>query len=227
MLAEIVSAAFFVGAASSVMGGLDVLLSPEQRKCLDDALETLTLWFHYQRPLQWMLGASESGRGPALLAIVTLSCGLGVLSALRANATSPRQFTIIVVLSGGVACLQVALGRWAIKFCRRRPKRFFIKWGIIALLTGVVALMLDILWRSGVRITGMGLAFLICLAVPWLVLFFVFSGLYCVVFCLATEAVLLVFRALSWRIVRFSTGPTKGLVALATVVLGIAKLMLG
>src|SRR5438067_1763785 len=72
LMYSLLTVAFFVGLASTVTGGLDYLLAAEQRRWLDDKLETLTLQIHYQRPLRWMVGESTDGRG-AVIGIVLIS----------------------------------------------------------------------------------------------------------------------------------------------------------
>jgi hypothetical protein len=238
MLSTVVSAAFWIGIAISMANALDLFLLPEQRTRLNAWLESATLNLHYQRPLAWMMGRSEEGRTPAVLLAFAAGMAISVAKTFvefkHTDTRSVQRWAVaaaaflVIVLVGALFGLffvgYVLAGHWLLVRVRRRGisvgKAFLITWAIqIAAVCGFSFFA----YRYNLPAWSWSVFQVICVLTVGLPA----GGIvYCALFCFVAEKMLAVMRAVMWRIVSNTSGPTKGLTALATCILGIIKLMM-
>jgi hypothetical protein len=115
-MSTLLSVAFYVAACSSIAGGLDFLLTASQRKALDGWLEDATLWCHYQRPIRWVLGTSQDGRGVVILGIGVASGAVGVIETLafKSHMHHPMVADDIDGVFFSLTLLPLALYAWCL-----------------------------------------------------------------------------------------------------------------
>jgi hypothetical protein len=242
-----IDAALVIGVATTGLNLGDLFLRDTQRERFQQAMEQLTLWLDYRRPMSWIASVPESTTLFALGIFLVVGSLAWMLMTSDTISNFWREFSVFLYIQ--------AIGSLFLIVFRRDARD---------LLSALVAdpTLPAIITRSSARIgrailtqsawyAAYGAAMLVAVVFPvfalvnlWLVwlLFVRFraewmdwqialpAGVLAIGFAVlltGAELSLVAARAVSWRIVEYSKGAWAAVIVVGTVALGVAKLVFG
>lgn len=243
-MAVILNAALALGVIVNLFKGADLILRPPQRKQVQEAVETATLWLEELRPMRWRRHLSTPRGQKVILGICILECVAGLIIALI------RQFE-----EGGISNVAEGLPAMAIlvipialliRYGPRSARWFFepkSAWRFILRFAGLwVILFVIIVSReflpaiiayffiaTGYYPLTYGIIFFLCI-LPVLyysaILHIAILIILCTLLIALLEGTLKIIRGVAWRVVEYDKGAYAALALLATIGLGILKIVI-
>jgi hypothetical protein len=227
------NAAIVVGCLASLLNLFDLIFTEKQKTQFQSKLETVTLWLDYERPLQWF----SSGKKPSFVLLFLLSAVMIALGCLDIGlSTVSAKIGLFLWLLGFLFLLSGLVYRIP-RFDESlslvvRDGAFggVVKRSALVVFFGTIYVILI----NSLDSTWLGVALLL----PSLLLLKKYwsfpavaygllpMGLFVIWLCfllLAAEALLIVCRATSWRIVQYSRGGFAAVIALATAAVALCK----
>ena len=234
---------FVLGIVANLLNLGDFLLRPSQKESFQRYMETTVLWLDYTRPITWL---RRLGNMPAYW-IFLIALSLGSIGWILMNSTWATNLGRIIgffmFIASVWSILLVHLWRYTnIVFnyltSNGKVSTFLLKsTGLIVLMISINSLIYygfslieksENLWLSLLVLAyyAMCLYFarsILLVAVSLPATMFIVSVMF---FLFMMECTLIFIRAMCWRIVEFSKGSWSAIILLATVAIGLAKIIL-
>ena len=237
---RVVELLFIIGLLINLTKGADLMLRPYQQKWIQSKTETLALWLEYAYPLKW-LGKLTTRKAHIVIAIIAVALYYSIFFLWVIPSTSISIFERIIIHGIGF----YALCRSAYLFVKwllsdDNPVKFVHRFILVLIvLIGIIigGLIVFYVWIGdetiSFRIYELGiikliilvvvLSLAIALMIAWLIVGIIFP---LIILIYLVQTLILLSRAVVWRIVEYNKGVWAALTLLATIVLGSIELYL-